>query len=323
MEKLKTNPYVRNQNQFSRNLNTNIQIQQRPIKNEERKIQAPFKKMNLIQGDEVHKHDELDEDMNNLSDDDSEPHLTQQDYKQSLSYGPLLDEQNINNFDESTLQYKDLIDLILVEPHNKYDLSPRDNIATSNPPKNVLMWNKRKEGLVSKPSSETLAIQTKQVETKETQTKMLDKKEEEVQTKELEKSVSTFNLENELNNIKTPVTLIELAKYSVYKKQISKVINFLDAKSQDDVINLQDERPKIMFGPHIENDKDSMAPFYITLIVHDHFFNNCMLESSASQNMIPKVIMDKLCLKITILIKTYILLTPGKLSVWVLLSHNL
>jgi hypothetical protein len=39
-----------------------------------------------------------------------------------------------------------------------------------------------------------------------------------VQTKELEKLVSTFNLENELNKINIPVPLIELAKNPVYKK---------------------------------------------------------------------------------------------------------
>jgi hypothetical protein len=159
MDKSKPNPYVRNQRR--RNLNTNPQIQQRQIKNEDKKIQAPFKTKNLIHGDEVQEYDELDEEMNNLSDDDNEPHLTQQDYKQSLSFGQLLDEQNINNFNEPTSQYKDLTDSILDELHNKYDLRPRDKTATSNPPKKVLMRNKGNESLVSKPSIEALAIQTK------------------------------------------------------------------------------------------------------------------------------------------------------------------
>jgi len=43
IEKAKPDPYVRNKNQFRRNLNTNPQIQHRQIKNEEQKIQAPFK----------------------------------------------------------------------------------------------------------------------------------------------------------------------------------------------------------------------------------------------------------------------------------------
>jgi hypothetical protein len=54
-----------------------------------------------------------------------------------------------------------------------------------------------------------------------------------------------------------------------------------------------------MFGPHIESTKDYVAPFYITLIVHDHLLHNCMLDFGDSHNLMPKVIMDKLGLKIT------------------------
>jgi hypothetical protein len=84
-----------------------------------------------------------------------------------------------------------------------------------------------------------------------------------------------------------------------YKKKISKFINLPNSKSQTDVINLQDECPTIMFGPHIENDKDFVAPFYITLTIHDHLLYNCMLVSGASHNLMPKAIMDKLGLQIT------------------------
>jgi hypothetical protein len=153
--------------------------------------------------------------------------------------------------------------------------------------------------VVSKSPTEVQVAQIKQVETKATQTKKMENKEVEVQTKELENSVGMFNLENELNKIKIPVPLVELARNLVYKKQISKVINFPDAECQADVINLQDEKPTIMFGPHIENDKDSVAPFYITLTVHDHLLHNCMLDSGASHNLMPKIIMEKLGLQIT------------------------
>jgi hypothetical protein len=66
-----------------------------------------------------------------------------------------------------------------------------------------------------------------------------------------------------------------------------------------DVINIQDEIPTIMFGPHIENTKDFVSPFYITLTVHDHLLHNYMLDSGASHNLMPKIIMVKLGLKIT------------------------
>jgi hypothetical protein len=64
--------------------------------------------------------------------------------------------------------------------------------------------------------------------------------------------------------------LVELSRNPIYKKQITKEINFSDAEYQVDVINLEDEKPTIMFGSHIENSKDYVAPFYIKLTVHDH-----------------------------------------------------
>jgi hypothetical protein len=65
------------------------------------------------------------------------------------------------------------------------------------------------------------------------------------------------------------------------------------------VINLQDERPTIMFGLHIESTKDFVALFYITLTMHEHLLHNCMLDFGASHNLMPEVIMQKLGLEIT------------------------
>jgi hypothetical protein len=61
--------------------NPNPQIQQRQIKNEDQKIKAPFKTKNFMQSDDMQDYEGLDEDINNLSDDDREPHLTRQDYE--------------------------------------------------------------------------------------------------------------------------------------------------------------------------------------------------------------------------------------------------
>jgi hypothetical protein len=69
--------------------------------------------------------------------------------------------------------------------------------------------------------------------------------------------------------------------------------------SQDDVINLEDDKPNIIFGPHFEGARDTIAPFYITVNVHDHLLHNCMLEYGASYNVMPKAIMDRLGLEIT------------------------
>ena len=97
-----------------------------------------------------------------------------------MNLGSLFDEQNINNLGDSLVQYKDPVDSIMAELHNKYDLRPRDKISTTNPPKNLLELNKANEALVSKSPIEGQVSQTKQVETKATQTKKLENKEVEV-----------------------------------------------------------------------------------------------------------------------------------------------
>jgi hypothetical protein len=77
------------------------------------------------------------------------------------------------------------------------------------------------------------------------------------------------------------------------------VIGCSDQESQSDEINLEDDKPNITFGPHFEGARDTVAPFYITLNVHDRLLHNCMLDSGASHNVMPKAIMDRLGLEIT------------------------
>jgi hypothetical protein len=106
-------------------------------------------------------------------------------------------------------------------------------------------------------------------------------------------------MENEINKIKIHVPVVELEKNPTYRKKIAKMINFSDTESNANVINLEYDKPTIMFGPHIENDKYFFAPFYITLTVHDHLLHNCMLDSGSSHSLMPKVIMENLGLDIT------------------------
>jgi hypothetical protein len=95
------------------------------------------------------------------------------------------------------------------------------------------------------------------------------------------------------------VPLIELAKNPMYRKQIAKMINLSDTESHADSINLEDDNPTIMFGPHIKNAKDLVTPFYITLTMNDHLIHKCILDYVASHNLIPKFIMEKLGLEVT------------------------
>ena len=131
---------------------------------------------------------------------------------------------------------------------------------------------------------------------KAVQTNKSERKNLEVSTKETDKVSIAFSFENELNKIKIPIPLVELAKNPCYRKQITKMIGVSELESQSDVIKLEDDRPKITFGPHFEGSKDNIAPFYITLNIHDQLLHNCMLDSGASHNVVPKIIMDKLSL---------------------------
>jgi hypothetical protein len=146
---------------------------------------------------------------------------------------------------------------------------------------------------------ETQDAKTKTSETKATQTNRKEKRETKISNREAEKTIGSFNLEREINKIKILVPLVELAKNPMYRKQIAKMIKFSDDESHADAINLEDDRPTIMFGLHIKNAKDLVAPFYITLIVHDHLVHNCMLDYGASHNLMPKFIREKLGLEVT------------------------
>jgi hypothetical protein len=145
LDQAKPDPFARKY--FRRN--PNPQTQQRQVKNEDQKIQAPFKTENFI-GDDIHNYEGLEEDINNLSDEDQEPHLTRQDYEISLDQEPLFsNEESINNLGESA--YQGITDSIMVELQQKYNLRPRETNTTNGPPKNILSRNKVNEAVVTKP----------------------------------------------------------------------------------------------------------------------------------------------------------------------------
>jgi hypothetical protein len=103
-----------------------------------------------------------------------------------------------------------------------------------------------------------------------------------------------FSFENEINKIKIPIPLVELAKNPVYQKQITKAMGVSKLERYYDVLNLEDDKPNITFGPHFEGAKDTISPFYITLNVYYQLLHNFMLDSGASHNVMTKIIMDKL-----------------------------
>ena len=68
-----------------------------------------------------------------------------------------------------------------------------------------------------------------------------------------------------------------------------------------DTLNLQDDKPKIMFGPWAQASlkSEDIPPFYISLTIHDMFLHNAMFDLGASHNLMPITIIEGLRLDIT------------------------
>jgi hypothetical protein len=75
----------------------------------------------------------------------------------------------------------------------------------------------------------------------------------------------------------------------------------LKMEQTSDTLNIQDDHPTILFGPRVEENSDAeeVPPFYVSLKIHDMTLHNAMLDSGASHNLMPKVVMDQLGLDIT------------------------
>jgi hypothetical protein len=52
----------------------------------------------------------------------------------------------------------------------------------------------------------------------------------------------------------------------------------------------------------VEDRDDSSPPFYTSLNIHDKVLHNCLMDSGASHNLMPKIVMEELGLEVT---KTY------------------
>jgi hypothetical protein len=215
----------------------------------------------------------------------------------------------------------------MVEFQPKYNLRSKNNPTSTTQPKKILQRGQAYEPPSEEtllPNNKTKVVSTQESEVKKVETQaqgaepenkimsstmtMSDKavqmnkserKDSKVSAKETDKVSRAFSFENEINKIKIPIPLVELAKNLIFRKQITKSMGVSELKSQSDVLNFEDEKPNITFGPHFEGAKDTIAPFYITLNVYDQLLYNCMLDSGASHNIMPKIIMDKLGLQIT------------------------
>jgi hypothetical protein len=49
----------------------------------------------------------------------------------------------------------------------------------------------------------------------------------------------------------------------------------------------------------VEDMNDSSPPFYTSLNIHDKVLHNCLMDSGASHNLMPKTVMEELGLEVT------------------------
>jgi hypothetical protein len=101
-----------------------------------------------------------------------------------------------------------------------------------------------------------------------------------------------------MSKIKFSVPFNELIRKDEYREQIIKI---LKVGRTPDTLNLQYDHPAILFGPRVEETRDTedIPPLYISLKIHNMNLHNPMLDSSASHNLMLKVIMDELGLDVT------------------------
>eukprot|EP00253_Pinus_taeda_P002724 PITA_02724 len=108
-----------------------------------------------------------------------------------------------------------------------------------------------------------------------------------------------FSLTKELEKIRIQVPLTELVKTPVYQREIAEFINLRENVNVNDTMNLQEDKPIVVFGPHVEEVDSSTPPFYIPLLIHDFLLHNCMFDSGASHNLMPLSVMKQLNLQVT------------------------
>jgi hypothetical protein len=119
------------------------------------------------------------------------------------------------------------------------------------------------------------------------------------EVREILKSPSSFNFENEMKNIRIPVPISELVKHEAFKMCLSKMLQPKSSSHSIDSVNLQDEKPTFILGPLVEDRYDSSPPFYTLLNIHDKVLHKCLMDSGASHNFMPKIVMEDLGLEIT------------------------
>jgi hypothetical protein len=245
--------------------------EQRSRDRDDQRIQTPLQN-NLVSHEEGEEANELDPEIHCIEDTSQFPHLTQSAYEESLINSQI----------------------------NKLSRGEK----ASNTPKRYNLRSKKKEGNFDNQDQPPIAeIPTKATVTtakeKKTQSASLAAKEPLIEVREAPKPIPSFNFEHEIQKIRILVPLSELVKNEDFKRSLSKLLQSELPQPSTDSINLQDEKPTVVLGPMVEDRDDSSPPFYTSLNIHDKVLHNCLMDSGASHNLMPKIVMEELGLEVT------------------------
>jgi ribonuclease HI len=233
-------------------------------------------------------------------------YLTQHDYEEAL----MTEQTEENSADDGifTMEYK-----------NRYNLRSKSDTAQHNAPASleksttpVKKKDQTSENQQTDPSKEKASTPPKKIvapikqQIPESQApvehKIIHKdslNEVKVSDKVSDKVPYSFNFEAKIHKIKIPIPLVELMKNEMFKKDILKTLDPKSISPSTNSLNIYDENPTITLDQMIEDRDESCPPFYISLNIHEKTLRNCLLDSVASHNLMPKAVMDELGLEIT------------------------
>lgn len=245
--------------------------EQREKDREDQRIQAPLQN-NLVTHEEGEEIDKFNPKIHSVEEAPPFPHLTQSAYEKSLMNIQIHELGKEERAGHTCNRYN----LRLKRKEGELD-SPDQPLITERPIKATTATTKDKRAHSALPAV----------------------KEPVIEVSEALKPLPSFNFEHEIQKIRIPVPLSELVKNEYFKRSLSKLIQSESPHPPSDSVNLQDEKPAIVLGPMVEDRDDSSPPFYTTLNIHDKVLHNCLMDSGASHNLMPKVVMEELGLEVT------------------------
>jgi uncharacterized small protein (DUF1192 family) len=262
---------TKNKGGFKRPNNISPPTMHRGRDREDQRIQAPFQN-NFVAEEQEGETDELEPKIHSVEVTPPFPHLTQSAYEESLMDGQL---NELSKGDKAS------------GGRGRYNLRSDKRAATPDVPEPSTRAEKpaneiadSHRGKKAQPLSPIVQNHAPEI-------------------RDIPKLASSFNFEHEIQKIRIPVPLTELIKHGEFKKCFSDLLKSEASSPSTDFINLQDERPAVVLGPMVEDRDDSSPPFYTSLNIHDKVLHNCLMDSGASHNLMPKAVMEELGLEVT------------------------